>query len=132
MLKGMHSGNFQLWRSFEPRQGGIYVRMSAEDFRIFELFVDRVRALEPEARIWAFGSRVRGDHSWASDLDICVVLPGEIALACRNAISDVACDVGYEHDRLIIPVVLSEEQFERGPMSASPLVKNILREGIAA
>jgi hypothetical protein len=29
-------------------------------------------------------------------------------------------------------IVLSEEDFERGPMSASTLVTNILREGVAA
>ena len=29
-------------------------------------------------------------------------------------------------------VVFSDEQFEHGPMSASPLVTNILQEGLAA
>jgi hypothetical protein len=33
---------------------------------------------------------------------------------------------------VIPPVVLSEESFERGPTSASTLVANILREGVAA
>jgi hypothetical protein len=47
-------------------------------------------------------------------------------------IRDVAWEVGFENDRVVTTVILSEDGFENGPMSESTLVENILREGIAA
>jgi uncharacterized protein len=106
--------------------------MEDKDRTILTRFAARVRGLEPRARVWAFGSRVRGDAEEFSDLDICVVLPGEITFERRRAIRGIAWEVGFENDRLVTTVVFSEEQFEDGPMSAHPLVKNIVSEGLAA
>ncbi len=105
--------------------------MSPEDRQILDLFAVRVRGLEARTRIWAFGSRARGDADRDSDFDVCVVLPNR-TLELRRAISEAAWEIGYEHDRVITTVVLSEDEFERGPMSASPLVREIRREGLAA
>lgn len=105
--------------------------MTPEDHRIFTLFAERVRALEPHARIWAFGSRARGDAEEFSDLDVCVVVPERDAELERK-IGDLAWEVGFENERILIEFVFSEDQFERGSLSASPLVKVILREGVPA
>ena len=48
--------------------------ISAQDSQILETFATQVRQHFPEARIWAFGSRARGEGTWESDLDVCVVL----------------------------------------------------------
>ena len=37
-------------------------------------FADSVRQQFPDARIWAFGSRVKGTATPESDLDVCVVV----------------------------------------------------------
>jgi predicted nucleotidyltransferase len=105
--------------------------MSPEDHRIFTLFAERVRALEPRARAWAFGSRARGDAEEFSDLDVCVVAP-EVTPEFYQAVGQEAWEIGFENEVFIQDVLFSEHQFDEGPMSASPLVKNILREGIAA
>jgi len=47
-------------------------------------------------------------------------------------IRDVAWEVGFENERVITTVVLDKYQFEKGPMSESTLVANILQEGISA
>jgi len=107
--------------------------MKPQDRAIVEEFAGRVRAeIDPRARIWAYGSRVRGDAAEFSDLDICVVVAGDLTYERRLAIGHIAWEIGFEHETFIQDVVFSEESFERGPMSAHPLVKNILREGLAA
>jgi predicted nucleotidyltransferase len=105
--------------------------MIPEDRRLLLLFSERVRALEPHARIWAFGSRARGDHDPDSDLDVCVVVP-EPTEHLREQVSLHAWDVGFENDALITAVVFREADFEDGVMSVSSLVANIRREGVAA
>jgi len=103
----------------------------ADDRRLLELFASRVRRLVPKAAIWAFGSRARGNPDPDSDLDLCVVVPA-LTRPVRDSIYEAAWEVGFEHGRVLAPIILSEENFERGPMSASTLVANIRREGVAA
>ena len=105
--------------------------ISRDDKMILDEFGRGVRERLPEARIWAFGSRVTGVATWESDFDICVVLDHLEDWAERH-IRDVAWEVGFKHGRVITTVILESEQFERGPMSESTLVENIHRQGIAA
>ena len=105
--------------------------MQERDREILEQFAARVRAVFPSAHIWAFGSRTRGDAHPDSDLDVCVVLD-RLDADIRGTISDIAWEVGFEHDLLIFTVAFSTEMFERGPASASSLVRTILEEGVAA
>lgn len=105
--------------------------MSPEDRRILELFARRVRLLAPSAVVWAFGSRARGTAHVESDLDLCVVVPRPIR-SLREGVHLAAWEIGFEHARVLAPVILSEEDFDRGPMSASTLVATIRREGVVA
>ena len=104
--------------------------MSREDRRILDQFSGRVRERFPDVRIWAFGSRARGNATWDSDFDICIVLD-RVDLENDRCIRDIAWEVGFVNERVITTVVLDEDQFERGPMSESTLVANILQEGTA-
>lgn len=105
--------------------------MQNSDQLLVEEFAGKVRKLFPSARIWAFGSRARGDNLCDSDLDVCVVV-AQVDSNTRRSISHLAWEVGFEKDVLISTVVFSTDQFEDGPCSASPLVKSIRGEGIAA
>ena len=104
---------------------------SMKDKMILEELAHRIRIRYPEARIWIFGSRARGDSAWDSDFDICVVLKTTDE-ETDDFVRNVAWEVGFENERVITSVILSEDGFENGPMSESTLVENILREGIAA
>jgi len=105
--------------------------ISNEDRKILNAFSARVNERFSDARIWAFGSRVRGKATWESDFDIFIVL-NEVDPKIDRWIRDVAWEVGFENDRVITTVLLDKTQFEHGPMSESSLVANVLREGISA
>lgn len=105
--------------------------MTATDRRLLEALAARIRARYPEARVWAFGSRARGEATWESDLDVCVVLDRPVTRAIKHWIGDQAWEVGYEADRIITTIVYEQEAFEHGPQSASPLVAAIRNEGVA-
>ena len=85
----------------------------------------------PKSRIRAFGSFLRNTGTAESDLDIYVVLP-QFGPEDRFDVSDIAWEVGFEHDIHLSTVVFSEKEFEQGPVSVSPLIDSILREGEAA
>lgn len=42
--------------------------LSNADVITLNLFAHQIRRAFPDARIWAFGSRVKGNASWESDL----------------------------------------------------------------
>jgi uncharacterized protein len=105
--------------------------MSNDDKRIFKILADRIRHKFPGARVWAFGSRARGDATWESDFDICIVLSVKDEEA-ESEIRDIRWEIGFEHDRVITTVILTQSKFDCGPISESTLVKNILYEGVEA
>jgi uncharacterized protein len=75
-----------------------------------------------------FGSQARGDAERGSDIDVLVVLRGEVSPCDEIArtIEDVA-DVSLHHNEVVSCVFVSEEQFER---ERSPRLLNIRREGV--
>jgi predicted nucleotidyltransferase len=103
--------------------------MSKRDRNILNEFSGRVRERFPGARIWAFGSRVRGNATWDSDFDIGIVLD-RVDEDITRWVRDIAWEVGFENERVITTIVFDSEQFEDGPISESTLVENILQEGL--
>ena len=105
--------------------------MTESDAQILREFASRVRGQFPEAQVRAFGSRVCGNADQESDLDVCVVL-SSFDEAADKKIIDIAWEVGFAHDVLISTVTFSAEEFTESPLSQSPLVQAIRRDGVAA
>ena len=105
--------------------------MTDTDRRIFEELAARLRGEYPRARVWAFGSRARGDAEPESDFDVCVVLPRE-SHEDRRRIRHLAWEIAFDHGIVFNTMIFSDEAFNQGPLSESTLVSNIMREGVPA
>jgi predicted nucleotidyltransferase len=111
----------------KPRQD----EMKRKDRLVFETFAKTLREEYPVAKVWAFGSRVRGDATAESDFDICIVLE-HVGSADETRIREIAWEVAFDNGTVLNTIILSTEDFEQGPMSESTLVADILREGVPA
>ena len=99
------------------------------DRKIVSEFRSRLEAIIPILDLRVFGSRARGDATEESDLDVFIKI-AELDRSCREKISDLAWEVGFEYDLVISTFVVTEAQVERGAMGASPLLFKVLQEGI--
>ncbi len=105
--------------------------MKKKPREILHVFADKIRDRYPGARIFAFGSHAKGTATPESDLDICVVLP-KMEPEDRIAVSDIAWETGLDHDLYLSTVVVSQTDFEQGPLSVSPFIEAVRNEGVAA
>ncbi len=76
-----------------------------------------------------FGSRARGDAAPDSDLDLFVEIE-ETTPELLRRMDEIACDVGFEKNYVIVPIVVTRREIQSGPLSISPLILNIEREGV--
>ncbi|MCX7045078.1 MAG: nucleotidyltransferase domain-containing protein [Candidatus Sumerlaeota bacterium] len=105
--------------------------MKSNDRKILTSLSEELRRRFPDARIWAFGSRVHETSTKYSDFDVCIVIDNLDENKDRE-IMRTAWEVGFENDVVISTVTYSTEEFKNGPCSASSLVRTILSEGITA
>ncbi len=99
---------------------------------IHEVARKLIDGLAPEigvVRLYAYGSRVRGDADPGSDLDLLIELR-EVTPTARRQIWDRAWELSLEEGYVISAVVVSQEAFEQGPLSISAFAENVRREGI--
>ncbi|MBN1359624.1 MAG: nucleotidyltransferase domain-containing protein [Sedimentisphaerales bacterium] len=80
-------------------------------------------------RVYAYGSRVRGDYDPGSDLDLLVELR-EVTATAKRRVLDRAWELSLEEGYVISVAIVSQEAFEAGPLSVSQYARNVRREGI--
>jgi predicted nucleotidyltransferase len=103
--------------------------LSDQDRELLQRFEARVRAALPGRvdRVVAFGSRARGDHDADSDLDVAVVLNGDVTRDDKDVVIDSGLDMKLElGGPLIIATVLHADQWEE----PTRLVENIRSDGV--
>ena len=96
--------------------------------------LDRFKALlgarVPLRDLVLFGSRARGDAEPESDMDVLVVLEDGADAAAREAVSDCAWEAGFDAGIVVVPMVFTRSEWERGPERHSLLAQSIRAEGV--
>jgi predicted nucleotidyltransferase len=103
--------------------------LTVTDRRVAREFKRRLTAIILVLDLQVFGSRVRGEATSDSDLDVFIEVE-MLSPRLRRIIDEIAWEVGFEFDYIISPFVATRDQLEHGPMGASPLILNIQREGV--
>ena len=76
-----------------------------------------------------FGSQARGDAEEGSDIDVLVVLSGEVNPGEEiERTSEIVADISLRETVVVSCVFLAEEVYARGE---GPLVRNVRREGVS-
>jgi len=76
-----------------------------------------------------FGSQARGDAAAGSDIDLLIILQGEVWPGQEiERTGEVVAALSLKYDVLLSTIFESEAEFQRG---GSPLLMNVRREGIS-
>jgi predicted nucleotidyltransferase len=90
--------------------------------RLTELYGERLE------RLVLFGSQARGDAEPDSDIDVLVVLRGEVnPMAESRRAVPITSEISYEHGVVITCMYVSVERYDR---AATPLIGIARREGV--
>jgi predicted nucleotidyltransferase len=103
--------------------------LSSKDTSIVRQLKKEVSKITPIVRMVAYGSRVRGDSTSESDLDVFIEVPA-LSPALRKKISEVAWEISLEEEVVISTFVATTDVVEYGPLSADPIIHTIEQEGI--
>ncbi len=80
------------------------------------------------AHVVLYGSQARGEAAEGSDIDVLVVLAGDVSPCEEIAFtSDLVAEISLRHDVVVVPTFVSVEQYRR---ERSPLLLNVRREGV--
>jgi uncharacterized protein len=97
---------------------------------ILKKFQALLAARVPIYQLILFGSRARGDAELFSDIDVLVVVDSHLDDKIRELVSDCAWEAGFAKGMVLVPVVFSRDEWEKGPERHSLLAQAIEAEGI--
>lgn len=98
--------------------------------QILSLFLRKIRHLKPQIfAIYLFGSRARKIFHPDSDYDILIV-PKEKNKILKSKIYDAVVDILLSTGKEISLKFISEDRFNELARIPSPLLENILKEGV--
>ncbi|MFH1123662.1 MAG: nucleotidyltransferase domain-containing protein [Pseudomonadota bacterium] len=113
------------------KMGGSLNHMSKKERYAIERFGETVKSRlgENVIRMSVFGSKVRGDYTEKSDIDILVIVK-ERSLRVMDQIAEITSDLNIEFDLSIAPVVFSEHEYDMNAIMASPFSLAVHEEGL--
>ena len=84
----------------------------------------------PRTRMILYGSKVRGNGEEFSDIDILILLDGEIDTELEKQILDIAYDIELELDVVFGIMIESKDFWDSSLAKIMPLHRNIEKEGV--
>ena len=86
-----------------------------------------VQEIDPQAEVWLFGSRARGDARPDSDWDFLVLTEKQANWTFKRQVRDRLYDVGFETNHQISTVIQSKSSLPF--LTVTELYQNVIDEG---
>jgi len=103
--------------------------MEQKDYEIAKELKEKLSEIVPLIDFRVFGSRARGDGDEYSDMDVFLEIES-LNKEVKNKIFDIIWKVGFQHYVVISPLIFTRDEIEKSPLKASPIVENIVKEGV--
>lgn len=103
--------------------------MEPKDYEIARELKEKLSGIVRLIDFRVFGSRARGDGDEYSDMDVFLEIES-LNKEIKNKIFDVIWEVGFKHFIVISPLIMTRDEVEKSPLKASPIIKNIVTEGV--
>jgi predicted nucleotidyltransferase len=89
-----------------------------------------IQAREPEAKIYLYGSRAKGNSQNDSDWDLLILLDREVIThQIEFALTSDLYDLELETGEVLSPMIYSEKEWF-GRYTVTPYFHNVMQEGI--
>jgi len=95
-----------------------------------ELIKKAVQKIEPDAEIFLYGSRSRGDNNADSDWDFLILLDGVLNDERIDKLRHQLYELEWEYGEVISSIIRTRAQWNSPLFKAMPFYKNIERDGI--
>lgn len=104
--------------------------MKQKDYEIAKDLKKRLSEVVSLIDFKVFGSRAREEADEYSDMDVFIEVES-LDKEIKEKISDITWEIGFENLIVISPLIFTRDEIENSPLRASPIVKNIVEEGVA-
>ncbi len=110
-------------------QSGGETEMKTRDYEIAKNFKEKLSEITQLIDFKIFGSRAKESADEYSDMDVFLEVP-ELTAELKEKILEISWEVGFENFLVISPLIFTKDEVENSPLKASPILRNIVEEGI--
>lgn len=106
-------------------------RKTLEDKEMFDDIVKAILSVvgDDAVKIILYGSVARGDNTWESDIDIAMIMHGELDRKNDKLLTKIITGIDLKYDTVVSVIDIDAEHFSEW-RSALPFYVNIEKEGI--
>jgi len=104
--------------------------MSPLENAINEKIKNAVLSYIPDAEIFIYGSRARGDASTESDWDIMVITTHAVTPLQKSAVRHALYEIEWDNACVISSIIRSREEWDNPLMKMTPFHRNVTRDAI--
>ncbi len=106
------------------------LHLKENERRALKELKERVLQRFPSAEIILYGSKARGDFDKESDIDVLILIEGEVNTTVEEEIFHLAYDIELEDDVVFGILVHAKDFWNSNLANAMPIHWNIDKEGV--
>lgn len=105
---------------------------SEEHKQLLKRIKSTILALEPDAEVYLYGSRARGDAEEDSDWDVLVLVSGSVTAARKHQIWDALYDIEIATLTIVSATVKSRQEWQGNSiLQATPFYRTVSQDALS-